>query len=540
MFHSKLLEQLRCSGLGPEDLPNGLLEAISFAYEEQDAKQAAALQHRSLLSMLIENTSELICSLDGQYRVTMYNSAFKSTVEQLLGIKVRFGSTLQELLDPGKHAVLLEEFSRAFRGERFTSVHTVNRNGQLQWYSVAYHPVLENGRAAGMTCYAQNITEQKQAELSLMESEARYRSVVDNVKEVVFQTDSDGLWTFLNRSWTEVTGFAVEESLGTLFLDYVHPDDRDRNNRLFLPLIERKKDYCRHEVRYVTKEGGYRCIEVFARLTVNDRDEIVGTSGTLTDITFRKQMEESLIRSKEEAERANRTKTDFVSRISHELRTPLNAILGFAQLLELEQDPPLTTVQSEKVTEIIHAGEHLTELINDVLELSRIEAGKLELDLETVELGPVLKECLSYLHPSASRKRVKLEPFTPDPGMKVLADRVRIKQVLLNLLSNAVKYNRENGSIAVNCVLDERFCHMRIADTGLGIPADDLERLFEPYTQFHKKNGIEGSGMGLSITRQLLEMMGGGISAESVEGAGTTFHLRIPRAEAVEAAGAAG
>ncbi|OGT89923.1 MAG: hypothetical protein A2286_06375 [Gammaproteobacteria bacterium RIFOXYA12_FULL_61_12] len=145
-----------------------------------------------------------------------------------------------------------------------------------------------------------DVTQRRRAEDEMRESEAHYRSVVDNLKEVVFQTDAQGIWTFLNRSWTEITGFPVQESLGTLFLDYVHPEDRQRNQELFEPLIQRKKEYCRHEIRYLHKNGGFRWIEVFARLTLDDQDRIIGTSGTLSDISIRKYAEEALRRQAEE------------------------------------------------------------------------------------------------------------------------------------------------------------------------------------------------------------------------------------------------
>ena len=162
------------------------------------------------------------------------------------------------------------------------------------------------GQPVGIVGVSADITERKRAEEELHQSEERYRSVVDNVKEVIFQTDAEGLWTFLNPAWTEVTGFSVEESIGKSFLGYVHPEDRQRNLELFRPLIEREKDYCRHEIRYLTKEGDFRWIEVWARLTLGEDDAIVGTSGTLNDITERKQAEDELRRSESELTEAQR------------------------------------------------------------------------------------------------------------------------------------------------------------------------------------------------------------------------------------------
>ncbi|HEX9441461.1 MAG TPA: PAS domain S-box protein, partial [Roseiflexaceae bacterium] len=169
-------------------------------------------------------------------------------------------------------------------------------DGALIWILVNTQPMFRDGAAQpyAVVCSFADITKRVEAEAALRDSEGRYRLVVDNIKEVIFQTDAAGRWIFLNHAWAEITGFAVEESLGEMFLDYVHPDDRQRNQELFQPLIERKKEYCRHEIRYLTKDGGFRWIEVFARLTLDTHDTVIGTSGTLRDITERHQMEEAL------------------------------------------------------------------------------------------------------------------------------------------------------------------------------------------------------------------------------------------------------
>ncbi|WP_438445956.1 PAS domain-containing sensor histidine kinase [Gorillibacterium sp. sgz5001074] len=526
MVHHKLKEQFKRHGIDSAGLPSAWLEELSYAFEEHEARQAVYEQQRHAMMTLIENASELICSLNSDYRLTMFNSAFKRIVEARLGGKVRFGASLREMLDPVRDDCWLADLERAFRGETFTAVRCVSFDGGSYWLTASYHPVKRENRVEGVTWYAQNITEQKLAELSLTDSENRYRTLVNQIKEVIFQTDAQGLWTFLNRSWTEVTGFTVQESLGQPFLDYVHPEDRERNTLLFLPLIRREKEYCRHVVRYVTKDGGYRHVEVHARLTLDEEDRIVGTSGTLTDITERTELEESMLRAKEEAEKANRAKSVFITRMSHELRTPLNAILGFSQLLQLSE-PRLHPEQLDKTEEIIHAGEHLLALIHDILDLSRIEIGKLPLELTSVDLEQELRDCMGFVKPLAEEKRVKLQLTVQEAEICVRADRVRLKQVLLNLLSNALKYNRPGGAVSLHLARDAaEGCTVRIEDTGLGIREEDLPSLFEPYTRFHSMTGVEGIGVGLSISKHLVELMGGTISVESRLGEGTAFLIR--------------
>ena len=236
----------------------------------------------------------------------------------------------------------------------------------------------------------------------------------------------------------------------------------------------------------------------------------------------------------EHARSANQAKSEFLSSMSHELRTPLNAILGFSQLLETEEN--LTTDQLENVRDIIRAGNHLLELINEVLDLARIEAGKLDLSIERVPLGDLMQASLKLITPMAEQHGISLQ-FDDSclTGHCVKADYTRTKQVLLNLLSNAVKYNREQGSVTVHCHKDDGALRIEVRDTGPGIPAHKLDKLFEAFNRLGaESSGIEGTGIGLLITRQLVEMMGGTMGVESTEGEGSRFWFALPTMQPLE------
>jgi len=239
-----------------------------------------------------------------------------------------------------------------------------------------------------------------------------------------------------------------------------------------------------------------------------------------------------LVAAKEEAERASRAKSEFLSRMSHELRTPMNAILGFGQLLELtlkEEE------QADNVQEILHAGRHLLELINEVLDLARIEAGKLTISLEPIHLMPLIEECLALIRPVAEVRAIRILELGRNCAEYVQADRTRLKQALLNLLSNAVKYNQEGGTLSVSCVHDGDAIQVRVSDTGAGLTPEQQVRLFSPFERLDAdKTGIEGTGIGLALSRRLMELMHGEIGVESKPGVGSTFWVRLPVAQELE------
>ncbi|MCW5634686.1 MAG: response regulator [Rubrivivax sp.] len=247
-----------------------------------------------------------------------------------------------------------------------------------------------------------------------------------------------------------------------------------------------------------------------------------------------------LAAARDEAERANRTKSEFLSRMSHELRTPMNAILGFGQLLQ--GDPVVGNARAGWVREIVAGGRHLLDLINDVLDLARVESGRFTVSPEPVALAPLIEECLTLLHPQAEAAGVRLHEATRHCDVQVRADRTRLKQVLLNLLSNAVKYNRRLGSVNVVCVAEPArrvpaVC-VRVSDTGPGLTRDQQARLFVPFERLDAdQRHIEGTGIGLALTKRLVEVMEGEIGVESTPGTGSTFWVRLPLADGGAAVG---
>ena len=407
-----------------------------------------------------------------------------------------------------------------------------------------------NQMAAGVQTQTEAL---KASEEHARESEARYRSVVSHVREVIFQTDTAGVWTFLNPAWAEITGFSLKESLGTKFLDYVHPDDQAEHQALFDPLISQQKDYYHHEIRYTTKAGQICWIEAYARPTLDAASHLIGTSGTLSDITARKQAEEALTQknlafdqARQEAEAANRAKSEFLAMMSHEIRTPMNAIIGMTGLL---LETAVTAHQLDLIETVRMSGDSLLTIINDILDFSKIESGKLDLEQHRFNLRTCIEETLDLLAPKAIEKGIEIayviEPLTP---VELLGDVTRLRQILVNLIGNAIKFTQV-GEVTVSVVarkLDRAAgssspdpspqsdaptyaIRFTVQDTGTGIAADRLNRLFHPFSQVDSSTSrvYGGTGLGLVISQRLCELMGGRIWVDSEVGRGSTFFFSI-------------
>ncbi|MDP3878643.1 MAG: ATP-binding protein [Methylobacter sp.] len=336
------------------------------------------------------------------------------------------------------------------------------------------------------------------------------------------------------------------------FLKAIHPDDRDAVNDAYRRSLQTQQAYeITHRllmpdgrIKYVTERG----VSYF-----NAAGEPIRSVGTVQDVTVLKQTEmalkqlndeleervqqrtELLFQAKEEADRANSAKSEFLSRMSHELRTPMNAIMGFAQLLETDDETPLTLDQADNVREIRHAGRHLLELINEILDLARIETGRLALSMEPVEVPLLITECMGLLQPLTLERGIELT-LDKDGVSTVQADRLRLRQILLNLLSNAIKYNCNKGRVLISCrVVGAGKVRIALHDSGRGIAAEALPRLFKPFERIESAyDGIEGTGIGLALSKRLIEAMGGSIGVESIVGTGSTFWIELNAAEAEE------
>ncbi|WP_414815358.1 ATP-binding protein [Rhizobium sp. IY2] len=379
----------------------------------------------------------------------------------------------------------------------------------------------------------------KRREADLTESEERFRQLVEGVSDYgIFGLDTTGRVVSWNAGAERITGYGAEEIVGQHFSGFYPTETRDS-----FPAEELAKA-TRHgrteaEGWRVRKDGSQFWSHVVVTALHDEAGRLRGFSKITRDITERKQIEEALLAAREDAIRASNAKSEFLSRMSHELRTPLNSVLGFAQLLEMDVTD---TESKESVAQILRAGRHLLSLIDEVLDMARIEAGRMDLAVEAQSVAEVIDEAVSLARPLCGKQQITIEVVEPaEPDLSVLADRRRLLQVFLNLLSNAVKYNRPQGSVTVSHrAMDGGYIRIEVSDTGPGIPAERVSRLFTPFDRLGAERiSQEGTGLGLALSKHLTDAMGGTLGFSNREG-GATFHIDLPRVPAsVEARQAA-
>ena len=367
------------------------------------------------------------------------------------------------------------------------------------------------------------------AEAALRESEQRFRNILNNVPIGVVYTDLSGQIKQANPRFCELTGYGEQELLELRPIDYTSAEDVAQDAGLTAQLVRGEIPMYRRHKRYISKSGGTVWVQASVSLLRDAQGQPRRIVGVAEDITEHLKLE-AAERAREAAEASNRAKSEFLSRMSHELRTPLNAMLGFAQLLELDQRHPLSPNQQPWVSQIQQAGWHLLEMINDVLDLSRIESGNLRLHTETLNLGELLAATVAMVEGDARQRRILIIQELGEGTAFVLGDSTRVKQILTNLLSNAVKYNEDAGRIHIaSRVSGHDTVEIAVTDTGLGMTPRQLAELFQPFNRLgRERSSQQGTGIGLVISQRLAELMGGSLRARSLSGQGSSFMLTLP------------
>jgi PAS domain S-box-containing protein len=402
----------------------------------------------------------------------------------------------------------------------------------------------------------QEIAERRRAEAAQHESEMRFRVMADNAPVLIWMSDPDGNAYFFNKPWLDFTGRTKEEESRQGWLEGVHQEERQRYLTVYLRAYETRSPIIMEyrlrrwdgEYRWILDHGeprmtpdgefaGYvgSCIDITDQ--INQREALVETASQLEELTaeLEQTIEELEVRREEAdlaraaADEANRAKSRFLAVMSHELRTPLNAILGYGDLLDAEVAGPISSGQRQHLYRIRQSALHLLDLINKLLSFSRIEAGKEELSLERVDLAALARDAVALVAPQAEKQGLELLIGIPESTVEAETDAGKIRQILLNLLSNAVKFT-ERGEVEFRMLVEQETISFAVRDTGAGVPLNEQERIFEPFTQTDETRTRRkgGTGLGLSVSRELARLLGGEISIESVLDQGSTFTVLLP------------
>ena len=479
-----------------------------------------------LLGAITEGINDAVYVKDLQGKYVTINGAGAS----LLGMSAEeiIGRDDAELYEP-------ETARRVMEGDREVMDAGVTRtledtrtiaSGEERTYLVTKGPYRDTqGEILGLVGILHDITDRKRAETKLKEAEERFRSLAQNISDAITVIDADGIFRYQSPSMERVLGYGPEELIGRNVFEIIHPDDLTRSREQFARLRTDSGATSSSQVRALHRDGSWREVEANS-INLIEEPSVEGIVVNFRDITERKRAEREIRQARDAADEANRAKSEFLSRMSHELRTPMNAILGFTQLLEMDD---LDDESRESTGYILKAGNHLLQLINEVLDIARIETGRLNLSMEPVEAAEIFREVVGLLRPLADDRGVRFRGRLEGWSVYVLADRQRLKQVILNLVSNAVKYNHEGGEVRLYCeeVVGER-ARISVGDTGAGIARKDIERLFVPFERLGAEStDIEGTGIGLALSKQLVGLMQGEIGVDSEVGEGSTFWVEL-------------
>ncbi len=530
------------------------------------------------LSQAVQQSPVMVCitDLDGNFEYANPKATELTgyTLEELVGQNPRILNSGEKPKE--EYRILWETLKsgKEWRGE----FHNKKKNGELFWSAASISPIIDSrGNLTHYLAVQEDITERKifekqikdlntDLEQKIKERTFQLSETNENLKneiknrvqaeaalresqeqlELVIKGSNDAPWDwnlvtdnlFYSAKWWQQLGYAPDEipSDSSLWRNFTHYDDKEHVIEILNNALSGNNDGYEAEFRLLHKDGHYVPVLSRGYITRDATGKPIRVTGTNMDLTERKRAEDEMRKARNEAEKANLAKSEFLSRMSHELRTPMNSIIGFAQLMNMgELNPKL----KKGVNHILNSGRHLLNLINEILDISGIEAGRVSLSFVPVELGRIIGETVDAVHLSANTMNVNLELINRDPGrLFVKADPHRLRQVLLNLINNAVKYNREGGSVMIKTELQPAiapamsFVRISVSDTGCGIIPENIEKLFMPFERIGaEKTGIEGTGLGLMVVKKLMDAMCGRVGVESVPGEGSTFWIELQHSE---------
>ncbi len=505
-----------------------LVRAYELQKERLEDVTQTILEQEYYLKGITKNILDGLITIDSKGKVETFNPA----AEKMFGYPSFdvIGKDVKMLIPSSYHSQFddqLKNYSRTDNSRIIgirREVVGLRKNGSTfpLDLSVSAMKVHEEVRFIGIM---RDISERKQADAEIL----RFKRVLNSTSNEILVFDAVTYkFIMVNQAGQENLGYTMEELAQMTPLE-IKPDITQKK---FETLVKPLRQKTTREIVYFSihkrKDGTTYPVEIHLQILEQEYETVF--FAVVQDITERKKSENQLILAKETAEKANRSKSNFLSRMSHEFRTPLNSILGYAQLLLMPRNE-MTPTQVKNIQNIFNSGEHLLELINEILDVARIEAEKVDISLQSLPVGELLENVILLAGPLADNQGISLNYIKSELSDRmIVVDKTRIKQVLFNLVSNAIKYNKKNGKVYVELSIVHRtFLRITVRDTGLGIPEDMQGKLFDAFNRLGaEKTKIEGTGIGLNITKKLVELMAGRISFESLKGEGSSFHVEFP------------
>jgi PAS domain S-box-containing protein len=490
---------------------------------ERRSIELALAERERLLSAILKTTHQGFWFIDTEGRTTEVNPAMCTILdrprEEILG------RNIMDFVDARNAEIFRRQLEQRRQGlANPYEIALCRPDGTLAACINTPTPLHDqHGNRIGSVGLFTDITEIKQTGDRL----ALFRRIFDASNQCIGIADGQGRLFYQNLAHAQTVGYSDEEIAGHPFSMFLPADMAESLTTQVYAALAEGRNWAGH-LPIRRKDGSIFTSVSNIGFVKDEEGQIQYIFNIYSDFSEELERRNELALAKESAERANQAKSDFLSSMSHELRTPMNAIIGFAQMLEYDES--LTGDQLDNVQEILKGGRHLLELINEVLDLAKIESGRIDLSIEAVDLTNLIEDCRQLIQPLATQRGIAMA-LAAMPGAAARADRVRLKQVLLNLLSNAVKYNREGGDIRLD-VRPAAGARLRIevADTGTGIPPERIEEIFQPFNRLDAEySEIEGTGIGLTITLRLVEMMGGTVGVDSEVGKGSTFWIDLPQ-----------
>ncbi len=504
----------------------------------KSAEQQLKSQYALLTALLNSSADMIIFSLDRNYCYTTFNNKHSQEMKKVWNVNIKNGMSLLECIKiPELRESTKQSIDNVLNGKAFSEVQ--HQPEQDIYYEFNWNPIFQNNEVVGVTVFIQDITEREHAEEELLRSEFA-ENLINTVREPLLALNQELRVVKASRSFYDYFKVSSDETIGTLIYDLGNQQwNIPKLRELLETILPEKTTFDNYEVEHDFSTIGKRIMLLNARKIQRglEKEQIILLA--IEDITERKKNENELSKAKAEAERANLAKSEFLSRMSHELRTPMNSILGFAQLMDMGE---LNPAHKKGVNQIMNSGKHLLELINEVLDISKIETGRLTISTEPVEISGIIKETIEIVLPLARENQITFElESSITKKLFIKADHQRLKQVLLNLINNAVKYNLKGGSVKIGSRIQNielklgqpaNIIRISITDTGKGIAQEYNEKLFNPFERIGaEQTETEGTGLGLTISKKLIEAMSGKIGFESEIGKGSTFWIELPHTE---------